>query len=117
MIVSEISQITQVHGFESLFLQVTNESVFSHLRLNMFPDGGIARIRTFGIVAKPENPDRLVRYRLTETWPGADFSGLDETLVDLLSVGNGSVCVGFSDAHYGHPRNMAKSGKGFPSEY
>jgi allantoicase len=29
-----------------------------------------------------------------------------------MAMENGSVCVGFSDAHYGHPRNMARPGKG-----
>ena len=80
----------------------------------MFPDGGLARIRTYGIVAKPENPARLLRYKITDLWPEFDATTaqLDDTLVDLMAMENGSVCVGFSDAHYGHPRNIAKIGKG-----
>ena len=34
------------------------------------------------------------------------------TLLDLVSANIGGVCIGYSDAHYGHPRNMIKSGRG-----
>jgi hypothetical protein len=47
----------------------------------MFPDGGMARIRTFGIVAKPSNPERIIRYRINKEWPELDYP--DENLVDL----------------------------------
>ena len=26
--------------------------------------------------------------------------------VDLVAMTNGGVCLGYSDAHFGHPRNM-----------
>jgi allantoicase len=26
---------------------------------------------------------------------------------------NGGVCMGYSDAHYGHPRNIIQPGRGF----
>ena len=31
---------------------------------------------------------------------------------DLVSVEAGGLCLGYSDAHYGHPRNMIKPGPG-----
>jgi allantoicase len=62
-------------------LKVSNNAVFTHLRLNMFPDGGMARIRTFGIVSKPSNPERIIRYRINKEWPELDYP--DENLVDL----------------------------------
>jgi allantoicase len=30
------------------------------------------------------------------------------TEVDLLAASIGGVCVGYSNAHYGHPRNMIR---------
>jgi len=66
---------------------------FTHIRLNIFPDGGVARMRIYG-VAVPSLPD-------------SSFS-----LVDLVSANMGGVCIGYSDAHYGHPRNMIKTGRG-----
>ena len=31
---------------------------------------------------------------------------------DLVSVTGGGLCLGYSDAHYGHPRNIIKPGPG-----
>ena len=39
--------------------------------------------------------------------PDSEYS-----LVDLVSASMGGVCIGYSDAHYGHPRNMIKTGRG-----
>ncbi len=51
-------------------------------------DGGIARLKVYGIGKK-------------------DWSTVSSRdLVDLVALVNGGVCVGYSDAHYGHPRNM-----------
>ncbi|XP_076011157.1 allantoicase isoform X2 [Genypterus blacodes] len=65
----------------------------THLRLNMFPDGGIARLRVYGIgqrdwLSVPTNQD-----------------------IDLVALTNGGVCLGYSDAHFGHPRNMIGLGR------
>ena len=38
--------------------------------------------------------------------------GLGGSLVDLVAMENGGVCQGLSDAHYGHPRNLIKRGRG-----
>uniref|UniRef100_A0A3Q2QP05 Allantoate amidinohydrolase n=1 Tax=Fundulus heteroclitus TaxID=8078 RepID=A0A3Q2QP05_FUNHE len=60
----------------------------THLRLNMYPDGGIARLRVFGIGQR-------------------DWSSVSTNQhVDLIAMTNGGVCLGYSDAHFGHPRNM-----------
>ncbi len=49
----------------------------------MFPDGGIARLRTYGVIVPPS--------KLSQN-----------DLVDLIATENGGVCVGLSDAHYGN---------------
>lgn len=65
-----------------------HSSKITHLRINMFPDGGIARVRVYGVGE---------RDWLTESV---------QQEVDLVALTNGGVCLGYSDAHFGHPRNM-----------
>ncbi|XP_069697543.1 allantoicase-like isoform X1 [Periplaneta americana] len=76
------------------FHAVDNKESWTHVRLNIYPDGGIARFRLYG-EARPNwkdvSPDKLI---------------------DLIAMANGGVCVGYSDAHYGHPRNIIRSGRG-----
>lgn len=38
----------------------------------------------------------------------SSVSSLEE--MDLVTLVNGGVCVGYSDAHFGHPRNMIGTG-------
>ncbi|MER0236979.1 allantoicase [Fulvimarina sp. MAC8] len=62
------------------------------LRLHIFPDGGVARLRVYGIVEK-------------------DWSevGADET-IDLAALVNGGSAIAWNDAHYGAPANMLAPG-------
>ncbi|KAM8726758.1 allantoicase isoform 1-T1 [Acanthopagrus schlegelii] len=65
----------------------------THLRLNMHPDGGIARLRVYGIGQR-------------------DWSSVStDQDIDLLALTNGGVCLSYSDAHFGHPRNMIGLGR------
>lgn len=89
-------QSTRLHYFP-----VQSDKYYTHLRLNIYPDGGIARLRTYGVMQSPPI-ERLARYTMED--------GL--TLVDLAAMENGGVCEGLSDAHYGHPRNLIKRGRG-----
>jgi allantoicase len=62
---------------------------YTHVRLNIFPDGGVARLRVLGEVL----PD----------WTRV-FAGGDE--LDLAAAVNGGYVVDSSDRFYGEPRNM-----------
>lgn len=53
-----------------------------------FSDGGIARLRVYGSGQKD----------WTATDPKEPF--------DLVALAHGGACVGFSNAHFGHPNNM-----------
>ncbi|KAM9354909.1 allantoicase [Pholidichthys leucotaenia] len=65
----------------------------THLRVNMYPDGGISRLRVYGVGQR-------------------DWSSISTNqLVDLVALTNGGVCLGYSDAHFGHPRNMIGLGR------
>lgn len=74
------------------YFPVNSDQRVTHLRLNMYPDGGISRLRVYGVVKAVLSP-------LT--------AGQD---MDLLAATNGGMCLGFSDAHFGHPRNMINPG-------
>lgn len=72
---------------------VSKQGPWTHLRLNMFPDGGIARLRVFGSVVVD--------------WTRVDAS----SVVDLVSVENGGQVIAYNDAHFGHPRNLIAPGR------
>lgn len=75
-----------------VLLSQNSEQVFTHVRLNIFPDGGIARLKIYG----------QVQIQAQRT---------DETL-DLIALKNGGRIIAFSDAHFGHPRNLINPGRG-----
>ncbi|KAI5363998.1 Putative allantoicase, Galactose-binding-like domain superfamily [Septoria linicola] len=81
---------SQRHGW--LLPQLT-EKTYTHVRLQMFPDGGIARFRLFGEVV-PVLP-------------------LDASEVfDLAATVNGGVAVACSDQHFGTKDNLLLPGRG-----
>lgn len=50
-------------GYESTrlhYFPLKSSKIYTHLRLNIFPDGGIARLKTYGIMKAPSF-DRLLR--------------------------------------------------------
>jgi allantoicase len=67
----------------------------THVRLNIFPDGGVARLRVHGVVV----PDVRWMGRL-----GAE--------VDLASVENGGVVLAASDMFFGSRHNLIMPGRG-----
>ncbi len=74
--------------------EIHHDDPVTHLRLNIFPDGGVARLRIFGEV-RP------------------DWSKLaDNALLDLLAVENGGRALAASDEHFGSMHNMNVAGRG-----
>ncbi|CAN0409571.1 unnamed protein product [Pylaiella littoralis] len=76
------------------YFTINSDYKYTHLRLNLFPDGGIARLNVHGIVER--------------NWDGIPA----DAEIDLLSVENGGVEVACSDHHYGEPKNIIKPGRG-----
>jgi allantoicase len=68
---------------------------FTHLRLNIFPDGGVARLRVLGEVV----PD----------WK-AILAGGEE--IDLVAVQHGGRVVACSDMFFSAPQNLLLPGRG-----
>jgi allantoicase len=74
-------------------LDIPTTKQYTHVRLNMYPDGGIARFRLFGH-AVPVFP--------------AD----QDAIFDLAAAQNGGVAVSCSDQHFGTKDNLILPGRG-----
>ena len=81
-------------GDSQHFIAVDNEQAWTHLRLNIFPDGGVARLRIYGEV-KPD-------------W--SQYSRDD--YLDLLAVENGGRALLCNDEHFGSMHNLNVAGRG-----
>jgi allantoicase len=73
---------------------VKSEQRFTHLRLKIYPDGGVARLRVYGEVVP--DWDRLKRI-------GGD--------IDLAAVENGGLVLACSDMFFGHRHNLIMPGR------
>ena len=89
---TELLGKTELRGDEHHYLPIADESIWTHLRLNIYPDGGIARLRVYGEV-RP------------------DFSAVDG-VVDLIALENGGRAIACSDEHYGSMHNLNVAGRG-----
>jgi allantoicase len=73
---------------------INSRDRFTHLRLKIYPDGGVARLRVYGEVVP--DWDRLKRI-------GGD--------VDLAAAENGGLVVSCSDMFFGHRHNLIMPGR------
>ncbi|MBS1156766.1 MAG: allantoicase [Proteobacteria bacterium] len=69
-------------------------TVFSHVRVHIYPDGGLARLRVYG---KPA--------------PATLTAGPDG-LVDLAALKHGGRAIAWNDAHFGAAANLLLPGRG-----
>ena len=76
------------------YLSVADERPWTHVRLNIFPDGGVARLRVYGEVAVDWR--RVARSRRA---------------IDVASITNGGLVIGASDMHFGAKDNMIMPGR------
>ena len=90
----EILPPAQLLGDSQNPFAIADEGRFTHLRLNIYPDGGVARLRVYGEVA----PD-LKRLRRA-----GEF--------DLAAVESGGRVVASSDQFFGHRHNLIMPGRG-----
>jgi len=74
----------------------------NYLRLNIFPDGGVARLRVYGRVL----PEWNAEPRDSET-----EAHVAPQLVDLAAVKHGAVALACSDAHFGPMNNLILPGR------
>jgi allantoicase len=90
----EILPRTRVLGDCHNYLSPQSDVVCTHLRLNIYPDGGIARLRVYGEV----QPDWEA---LVEAEP-----------IDLLALEHGGRALACSDEHFGSMHNLNAPGRG-----
>jgi len=76
-------------GDSHRILEVPDRREWTHLKLDIFPDGGIARLRVYG---KPQG--RINRH---PDW------------IDLVSADHGGRALACNDMHFGHMDNLLKS--------
>ena len=74
----------------------------THLRLNIFPDGGVARFRAYGRVVPDWGMQDVDADTSTHVAPGA---------VDLAALRNGAVALACSDARFGPMNNLLLPGR------
>ena len=84
---------TKLEGNAANEFSVDGKRRVTHLRLNIFPDGGVARLRVHGEVIPAEEL----------------FAEGRE--IDLAAMENGGYVVSCSDMHYGHRQNLILPGR------
>lgn len=79
-------------GSQNLFT-IASTHQWTHIRLNIFPDGGVARLRVYGDVVP-------------------DFTKIKRnTLLDLAAIENGGIVVAASDMFFGLKENLIMPGR------
>jgi allantoicase len=89
--VTILNMVPLKQGSQNIFA-IANEERWTHLRLNIFPDGGVARLKVYGEVAR--------------LWSSAK----DEQL-DLVAIENGGLVVAANDMFFGNKNNMIMPGR------
>lgn len=87
---TEIIPITRLEGDSAATFDVTDPHRITHIRLNIYPDGGVARLRIEG-----------------EPIPGMDEVCTDGG-TDLVSAVVGGTALDASDRHYSDPSNLLR---------
>jgi allantoicase len=76
------------------YFEVDEAKSFTHIRLNIYPDGGVARLRIYGQVQ-------------------CDWAQKDKSQTyDLAAVENGARALAWNDAHFGSAANLLAPGRG-----
>lgn len=85
---------TPLNGDAHHYLEIHDQRVWTHVRLNIYADGGVARLRVHG-------------------QPHCDWAGRDRTqLYDLLALEHGGRVLACNDQHFGAASNLLLPGRG-----
>ncbi len=91
---TEILPKTALNPGSQHLLAITDKNVYSHVRLNIYPDGGVARLKVYGEVVK-------------------DWSMLKaDEIIDLAAALNGAKSVLCNDMFFSHMDNLIMPGRG-----
>lgn len=84
---------TPLKGNQHHLIAVADNACYSHVRLNILPDGGVARLRIYGR-------------------PSGNAIAAGDGLIDLAAALNGGYPVAWNDAHFGVAANLLLPGRG-----
>ena len=70
----------------------SSKSIFTHIKLNIFPDGGVARLRLYGNISKKNNNFR-------------------KKIINLASLLDGASVIACNNEHFGKAENILAPGK------
>jgi allantoicase len=90
----EILPRSPLRGNADNMFAIHSDGPWTHVRLNIFPDGGVARLRVYGEAVIDWT--RVARARRP---------------VDLASIRNGGLVLGASDMHFGAKDNLIMPGR------
>jgi allantoicase len=91
---TELLPARSLNGNSHHFIELAGERSWTHLRLGIYPDGGIARLRVYG-------------------QPTCDWAARDPgALYEVSALANGGRIIGYNDAHYGVPFRLLMPGRG-----
>ncbi|MDX1604767.1 MAG: allantoicase [Candidatus Competibacterales bacterium] len=82
-----------IAGDQHNFVEMAGTYTCNYLRLNIYPDGGVARLRVYG----PAAPN----------WSAVD----PQAEIDLAAIENGGRALDCNDRHYGDPANLIAPGR------
>jgi allantoicase len=85
---------TPLQGDSANLQPIDDPRPWTHVRLNIFPDGGVARLRVYGLAEID--------------WTRAARAG---RVIDLAAIMNGGLVLGASDMHFGAKDNMIMPGR------
>ena len=83
-----------LQGNSHHYVEANTDAAYTHLRLNIYPDGGVARLRAYG---QPQ-----------VDWHGASRS----ELFDLAAMENGAYVVAANNQHFGLASTLLMPGRG-----
>lgn len=83
-----------LHGNSKHYAKINDSRPWTHARLHIYPDGGVARLRLYGVAAFDWN------------------SVAAGELSDLLAMRHGGRALAANDMHYGHMSNLLAPGDG-----
>jgi allantoicase len=86
-------EVTPLGGNQRNLFAVAADGIWSHLKLSIFPDGGVARFRAYGTVHR-------------------DWSAMGTERIDLAAALHGGRALACSDEHYGAMGNLLLPGRG-----
>ena len=86
----EILTKSGLKGDSQNLFSSNDDKVFTHLRLNIFPDGGVARLKVFGQVV-----DKFAEWQV---------------MIDAAALENGCIPLVCSNMHFGNMENLIKPG-------